>query len=543
MEEITKTAKKYTHAKQQLFSVLVHAQRALHTPCSAHHSNGTLIDKRNGQKGMMGTRIIHVLRLWWKGFLAAMVRETISEGGDGLFSKLARFPPGTKERGSNASTTMCGMALDISWKLPSELAHRHEQRLLVHRERNDGGANEQTNVQGRPLDGTETTKRRGFFAGTRWRKYVLMETFEAPCIFPWAFDKTFKRWKMSFSAPLSKVDGSCSGFADDLFIKDELPDHTAESTEDIILNNAASLDETLAEDRYKQNLRKLEIVSSIRRDGGQRRLTSLVPFGKVLGRTRHLGGRYSFNGSNKAEIECRLQAMAANWSALRGFWFAHSSWSHRRLIFLSRIVSASITGIDAYAASPCELNRLDKKFCKYLRALSLGRTCDSAATESHGRSWTNAQLFHKWKVLPARAEIAVRRVKWWQAMTELKHAHLQAMAAIWRQLPGEAQTLTAQDSSPPTANPFAVAFSEDLQLFAGLTGTEDFSELWEEKQFSVVSIFDDEDVRDSFQRTDFKLMRTAAFSNKNALGHCDGEDNTSLSSGGHREIRLRIVRR
>ena len=32
-----------------------------HTPCREHYSNGTLIDKRNGQKGMLGTRIIHVL--------------------------------------------------------------------------------------------------------------------------------------------------------------------------------------------------------------------------------------------------------------------------------------------------------------------------------------------------------------------------------------------------------------------------------------------------------------------------------------------------
>ena len=56
--EITKTAKKYTRAKQELISVLVHAQRALHAPCSAHHSNGTPFDKRNGQKGLLGTRII-----------------------------------------------------------------------------------------------------------------------------------------------------------------------------------------------------------------------------------------------------------------------------------------------------------------------------------------------------------------------------------------------------------------------------------------------------------------------------------------------------
>ena len=64
----------------------------------------------------------------------------------------------------------------------------------------------------------------------------------------------------------SNVGGSWNGFADDLFIKDEPP---AESAKEIILNNASSLDETLAEDRYKQNLRNLEIVPSIRRYGEQ----------------------------------------------------------------------------------------------------------------------------------------------------------------------------------------------------------------------------------------------------------------------------------
>ena len=53
-----------------------------------------------------------------------------------------------------------------------------------------------------------------------------------------------------------------------------------------------------------------------------------------------------------------------------------------------------------------------------------------------------------------------------------------------------------------------LAYSEDLHLFAGLAGTQDFFELWEENQFSVGSIFDDEDARDSSQHTDFKLMRT-----------------------------------
>ena len=72
-------------------------------------------------------------------------------------------------------------------------------------------------------------------------------------------------------------------------------------------------------------------------------------------------------------------------------------------------MSASITGFDAYALP-------HKKMCRYLRAVSKGKACDHAATESHGRNW---------KMLPARAEIAIGRVKWWQAMTEHHHAHLQ----------------------------------------------------------------------------------------------------------------------
>ena len=85
-------------------------------------------------------------------------------------------------------------------------------------------------------------------------------------------------------------------------------------------------------------------------------------------------------------------------------------------LLVTNCVSAATKGKDAYAASPNELNKLDKTFCKYLRALSMGKAHESTDMESHGRSWTNAQLLHKWKVPPARAEIAIRRIKWWQTL-------------------------------------------------------------------------------------------------------------------------------
>ena len=120
---------------------------------------------------------------------------------------------------------------------------------------------------------------------------LLMETSEAPRIFSWSFDKTFKRWKLNHQTqPLMMLAASFAGMR-------------GTKVYGFILSNAASLANTLADDRYKQNRRKLEIVPSIRRYGEQRRLTSLVPFGKVLCRARHLGGRYASNGSNKAEYD------------------------------------------------------------------------------------------------------------------------------------------------------------------------------------------------------------------------------------------------
>ena len=63
---------------------------------------------------------------------------------------------------------------DYDGEIPSELAHRHEQCLLVHKERNDGGGK-----RGRLMDGTEVTKRSGLPSGTRRRVHLHGETWIA----------------------------------------------------------------------------------------------------------------------------------------------------------------------------------------------------------------------------------------------------------------------------------------------------------------------------------------------------------------------------
>ena len=83
-----------------------------------------------------------------------------------------------------------------------------------------------TSAEGRFLDVAEATKRKGFLAGTRWRNHFRGETRIAHAFSP----------RLSWEMEGTQVDGFRSGFADDLFIKDEPPDHTAESAKCILLH-------------------------------------------------------------------------------------------------------------------------------------------------------------------------------------------------------------------------------------------------------------------------------------------------------------------
>ena len=95
-----------------------------------------------------------------------------------FLAELARVPPRTKGRRSDADTPMFGLAPDHDGEIPLELAHRREQCLLLCTERNDGGG-KMTTVQGGPMDGAEVTKRSGLPLETRWRVHLHGDTWIA----------------------------------------------------------------------------------------------------------------------------------------------------------------------------------------------------------------------------------------------------------------------------------------------------------------------------------------------------------------------------
>ena len=117
------------------------------------------------------------------------------------------------------------------------------------------------------MDGPEVAIRCGPPSGTRWRVHLHGEAWVADGDVGPDFFMVLRQdlQKMEVEPPDTtdhdagstcagmrgtKVDGSWVGFVDDLIIKDVLPDHTADSTKDVILNDAESPDNELAEDRY-----------------------------------------------------------------------------------------------------------------------------------------------------------------------------------------------------------------------------------------------------------------------------------------------------
>jgi len=122
---------------------------------------------------------------------------------------------------------------------------------------------------------------------------------------------------------------------------------------------------------------------------------------------------------------------------------------------------------------------------------------------------TRLEVFRKWRILPTKVEVGLRKVKWLQACIARPIPNEQFVAAVFGEVLGF-HTLK-QDGSldAGVANPFALSFAESLEMFRGLSGTEDFFELWEECGRSWVELLcvPDSDVGDALCRMDVKILR------------------------------------
>ena len=143
-----------------------------------------------------------------------------------------------------------------------------------------------------------------------------------------------------------------------------------------IEENNALLNENIERRGYRYNQRKQELVPSLRRRASQRAIFTSSRFAdRCKAHARHLGGLLSWNGKNGHEVNKRTRALCAGWARLQGSWTEQMPWKLVRMLFLSLVQSAALTGLESYVITRTEARRIDVELTKRLRVLMKGKAC------------------------------------------------------------------------------------------------------------------------------------------------------------------------
>lgn len=270
-------------------------------------------------------------------------------------------------------------------------------------------------------------------------------TSEAPITFLRVFKDTIARWnKMVYpyirelvaTCPFTaqKVDGSLACFADDIFRLLLVPRSVLDIL-GLMQDISQWLDEELSEDGFKRNAGKTELVVNAHSPHTNKKVSAAVKQGDFAGRAqqaaRHLGGRYSWNGSNGYQIVFRFDAMRKGWWSMGSCWYQSMPYKVKRMLFMVKITAAACTGMESYPLTSAECRKFDSLVCTWLRRMLGGRAYVAAAEdEAHGRRWTHSEVLRHWKLCPMEVEMAARRLIWLRSMVIHREDHPHRRVAV-----------------------------------------------------------------------------------------------------------------
>ena len=156
-----------------------------------------------------------------------------------------------------------------------------------------------------------------------------------------------------------------------------------------------------------------------------------------------------------------------------------------------------------------ELAKLDSNMCKLLRALMKGSVVEDKPGH-HKKTLSNRQVFTHWRILPCRAELAVRRVAALRSAVLRPWAHQQWIATLFGDMEcGAVPTINEEGALSEGANPHAKAVAEDLNLYRLVSCTEDFFQERDASKCSWIELFTSASMKNMFQWFDPKILRSA----------------------------------
>lgn len=211
--------------------------------------------------------------------------------------------------------------------------------------------------------------KQGVLMGDNCAPVEFRDVFQERCVVPWNAGIADRRMWVTSPFGGMKQDVSVTVYADDIMKHMIVEEPTAQAIDLQVRGVAGKMDEALAEGRFKQNLGKLAVLLDLsRRVGRVRSYERSTPY-MTLDTLKHLGGLFTLQRGNGAEVGARILAANRCWSELSGAWFSAMPRRLKRLLFVTKVQNAALSGLTSYVLCDHDCRRLDRCLQKKLRAV------------------------------------------------------------------------------------------------------------------------------------------------------------------------------
>ncbi|CAK0853967.1 unnamed protein product [Prorocentrum cordatum] len=316
---------------------------------------------------------------------------------------------------------------------------------------------------------------------------------------------------------LPEVDASLGCFMDDTFKTQLLsaPQSASEVIRLSLRSDSQGLDQALLERAYGQNRAKQDVVPAFpSRQLVRRTIAELNRSGcRSIYELKHLGAWFNAVNSNSNELKARLAAITKGWMMVQGFWYSSSPLRIKRLMFISLVSGAALSGTVAFCWTAAETKQLCGALACKLRSM-MGGT--AKAGPSHITTLTTREVYRHWNIVPFALEATVQRLKAWQAIARAPRNHAHLLAIFYGEMQREA---TSAYRCPPTLledgrfndttliHPWARQLRQDLEVMCSTPEAESFAEVW--GFGSMLDRLWDEEVNYLFISFDPRCLRSA----------------------------------
>ena len=533
---------RYGEAAYRLFRLTVHIRRTGSLPIQASLSYGFAPDKKNDKPGPAGRRLLHAMCPWWRAYTRGQVmrggpyrpppwafacrgrrREHLMTCTKIMAWKGVRGGQPMLHKSYDATNAFaCGSKTELEDGIRERLETDPEME-----ERDIAFANHITRTRRDRLtvvldaadERLAVRSGSGGFMGDTSEPEIFMHNYHH-AVRAWA---NFERRQSNNDTTITfgrfgTVDASMGTFMDDIF-KTLLIPNTMRTPAAVVrasLANDLYLDQALAARGYAQNRKKQDVVPALRSRQLTRQTTeSLLASGCHAGyQLKHLGAWFNAVNSNASELKARIQAINRGWMMVKGFWYSRSPRRTKRLMFISLVSGAALSGTAAFCWTEGECRTLCSSLARKLRSLMGG----TATVTDHARTMTTRDVYRYWQLVPFALEATIQRLRMWQSVLRNPANHEHFLSVFFGTMKWEldaeyacppALTPSGEINDHPGIHPWAVQLKRDLQIVVDHPEAESFATYW---CGDIHELIWDREVTELFLAFDPRALRTAFMS-------------------------------